>query len=363
MPRMLSSGATNWFASGVTPFWSSFLPIFAQLRPRNDISNSLSAGPVASDARLAKRMTCLVPTSWPKPPPPVGGIWVMKTWLCGSPIPNTLPPLKSWRARPSQKLSKLLAVPKNVGVLRGSTRLMVATVWVAGSLNPGTGSVAAVRMSGVRGWTLVGLAGTWTKEPLLVPPGVGMSVNGLKTTPIEDATSSTSLRTLAASHTTRSPVTGCAMPATALTLATSTPTPSGWAASGAVHSGSPAMVGSASLWKGKSLVCRSYVLGAAPPWSSNEVWPPRVLGLTWFLVRLSAPAVKWQVPQERPPSLPPWMSHNSDLPSAAATARPSTSEPGPLAFHGYPRGAWPAGAVAVAAAARIPRDKAELPTT
>jgi hypothetical protein len=40
----------------------SFFPIFGQLRPRNDISNSLSAGPVASDAMLAKRMIWRVPS-------------------------------------------------------------------------------------------------------------------------------------------------------------------------------------------------------------------------------------------------------------------------------------------------------------
>ena len=46
----------------------------------------------------------------------------MKTWNCGSVGPNTLPPLASCRALPSQKLSKLNATPNIVGVLRGSTR-------------------------------------------------------------------------------------------------------------------------------------------------------------------------------------------------------------------------------------------------
>src|ERR1051326_6803054 len=241
-------------------------------------------------------------------------------------MPKTLPPLKSWRARPSQKLSKLLAVPKKVGVLRGSTR---RSPW-----KPGIGSSAlAVRRSGVTGWTVVGLAGTWTKAPLAVPPpGVGISVNGLKTTPIEEATSFVSLSTLAASQTVTAPETACGIPATPPTLATSFPTPPGTSA----HSGSPAIWGLASLWNGKSLAARLYVLGAAPPWTWNVTSPPRWLGLTWFLVRLSAPAVKWQVPHDWTPSLPTCMSQNRDLPRAAATVRPSTEAPGPPMLHGYP---------------------------
>src|ERR1041384_4973191 len=69
-PRMLSVASTSWLASGVTPVCSSFLPILAQLRPSNDISNLLSPGPLASDARLENLMSCRVAVS-----PPV--------WLCG----------------------------------------------------------------------------------------------------------------------------------------------------------------------------------------------------------------------------------------------------------------------------------------
>src|SRR6266404_308019 len=64
-PRMLSSVATNWLASGVTPACSSFLPILAQLRPSNDISNLLSAGPLASEAMLENLMSCRVAVSVP----------------------------------------------------------------------------------------------------------------------------------------------------------------------------------------------------------------------------------------------------------------------------------------------------------
>src|SRR2546423_12625050 len=62
-PSTLSVVSTSWLARGTTPGWSSFLPIFDQLRPRNDISNSLSAGPVVSDAMLTNRMTCRVGAS------------------------------------------------------------------------------------------------------------------------------------------------------------------------------------------------------------------------------------------------------------------------------------------------------------
>ena len=56
----------------------------------------------------------------------------------------------------------------------------------------------------------------------------------------------------------------------------------------------------------------------APPWSCRVRSPPRWFGLTWFLVRLSAPAWKWHEPQDWTPSLPTCMSQNKALPSAAA---------------------------------------------
>ena len=60
----------------------------------------------------------VAPTNAPLPPVEPG---LMKMCGVGSDGPNTLPPLKLKRARPSQKLSKLNAAPCNVGVLRGST--------------------------------------------------------------------------------------------------------------------------------------------------------------------------------------------------------------------------------------------------
>src|SRR5512138_258210 len=93
---------------------NSFLPILDQLRPRKDISNSERPGPVASDAMLVNRMIWRVAAR-------LEAGDATQTWLWGSEAPNTLPPLKSWRARPSQKLSKWKPAPCIVGVFRGST--------------------------------------------------------------------------------------------------------------------------------------------------------------------------------------------------------------------------------------------------
>src|SRR6266852_7399931 len=114
---MLSVGSTNWLAWGVTPDCSSFLPILAQLRPLNDISNWLSAGPFAREPRLENLMSCRVGVRLPLGV--LATLVVTNTWDCGSDGPNTLPPLSSWRARPSQKLSKFMSARMMVGVLRG----------------------------------------------------------------------------------------------------------------------------------------------------------------------------------------------------------------------------------------------------
>src|SRR5260370_3968786 len=108
-PITLSVGSTSWLASGVTPACSSFLPTLAQLRPLNDISNLLSAGPFASEAMLENLMSCRVAVSVPLL------AWSTNIWDCGSAGPNTLPPLSSLRARPSQKLSKLNCAKSMVG--------------------------------------------------------------------------------------------------------------------------------------------------------------------------------------------------------------------------------------------------------
>src|SRR5689334_8565178 len=64
-PSRPSVGSTSWLASGVTPACSSFLPILAQLRPLYDISNLLSAGPLASDAMLENLISCRVAVNVP----------------------------------------------------------------------------------------------------------------------------------------------------------------------------------------------------------------------------------------------------------------------------------------------------------
>ena len=105
---------------------------------------------------------------------------LMKMWAVGSDGPNTLPPLKLKRARPSQKLSKLNAAPWKVGVLRGSTRRTPSLT--------GTGSATTVPMSGASART------PFTAARKFARPIGGMSTNCLnRLTPIEDITSLESL--------------------------------------------------------------------------------------------------------------------------------------------------------------------------
>ena len=205
MPSRLSSVATSWLASGVTRYvtpacvrsCSSFLPIFAQLRPANDISKSLRGGPTDWEARLenviltgcaafsgsSSSMSGLIwplLAPWRLPPLGPGLPGSIKICRVGSEGPNTLPPLKLKRARPSQKLSKLNAAPWKVGVWRGST---LRKPWFAV-----TGSSSSVPMSGFS-------AATPFAAGMNAPaPGTGMSTNALNLlTPMDDRTSLESL--------------------------------------------------------------------------------------------------------------------------------------------------------------------------
>src|SRR5262249_13795804 len=63
-----------------------------------------------------------------------------------------------------------------------------------------------------------------------------------------------------------------------------------------------------SRWKGKRLVL-SDEFGA--PFSKTLLAP----GWSWFLIRPSAPAEKWQVPHDVRPSLAAWTSQKNALPS------------------------------------------------
>ena len=72
-------------------------------------------------------------------------------------------------------------------------------------------------------------------------------------------------------------------------------------------------------------------MGPPPPLSValNKLSPPRCPGLSWFLRRLSAPALKWQLAQAWP-SLPTLASQKNAFPSAIAAglSRTKASSPG-----------------------------------
>src|ERR671937_1554784 len=152
---------------------------------------------------LTNRMICRVGTRLPAVPQlgAVGGQADTKTCDCGSEAPNTLPPWKSCRARPSQKLSKFSAAAKIVGVLRGSTLRMSCPepTGLSGSrkANPGIGSTFK---TGV----LLRRSGSTDRTPPMAEGGPkdvwgpigGMSRNWPKCTPIDEATSLATLAPL-----------------------------------------------------------------------------------------------------------------------------------------------------------------------
>ena len=74
------------------------------------------------------------------------------------------------------------------------------------------------------------------------------------------------------------------------------------------------LAGSASRWSGKSLGTSVWFGGA----TSNVVAACAVPGFSWFFVRSSAPAWKWQLAQAWMPSLPTCMSQKNALPRAMA---------------------------------------------
>src|SRR5438270_2274158 len=116
-PRTLSVGDTCCMPSGfeVSSLYPSELrPLKG--RPPHDISTGLSGGPSAWEARLTWRMS-IGDTSGP---------------LTTAPFrvaPNGSVRLKSWLARPSQKLSRLKTALMTDGALRPVTARVVP-VWV-----------------------------------------------------------------------------------------------------------------------------------------------------------------------------------------------------------------------------------------
>src|SRR5947208_6595926 len=157
-----------------------------------------------------------------------------------------------------------------------------------------------------------------------------MSPNRPKCTPIEEATSSVSLIWLLASQTLLSLNTKFKT----FPLGLSGPTSSGKAIPvtsaliAGLHNGSPATSGSVSFLKGKSAAVKSWLggkgsnvlFGAPAKLVGLPLSPSCPLGLSWFLVRLSAAACAWQLPQACTPSLPTCWSQNSDLPSTIASS-------------------------------------------
>ena len=111
-PNTLSLGCTSCDPSGVR--LSIFLPSFAKLRPPQDISKWLSAGPTACDARLEFSNSTLIPTTFAS--------CTSKMRASGLCRPAESTPLKRLLARPSQKFRWLNTALITVGVFRGSTR-------------------------------------------------------------------------------------------------------------------------------------------------------------------------------------------------------------------------------------------------
>src|SRR5919198_4786440 len=108
-PRTLSSGATSCWPSGLSD--NSFMPSFGKMRPSADISVGLLGGPTAWDA--AEELGMLILTADRLPRESAAAALALT-----SREPNGLTPLKSFWARPSQKLRKLNTALMLLGVLR-----------------------------------------------------------------------------------------------------------------------------------------------------------------------------------------------------------------------------------------------------
>ena len=121
----LSSGCTNCQDSGVRPY--NRFPMSGCIRPMNDISKSLSGGPVAWEARLetlvSKGTFITLPSPFNSHTPAAKSL---------GPIGDS--PLNRSKARPSQNWRWLNTALITVGVFRGSTRRMVVPL----TLNTGS---------------------------------------------------------------------------------------------------------------------------------------------------------------------------------------------------------------------------------
>src|SRR3954453_14989693 len=117
LPSRLSLLETSCEASGRTD--SSFLPMSDSERPFVDISTSLPGGPTACEASEELAMSTW---TWLMLPPEL----TLPTLALASREPNGSTPLKSFCARPSQKLRKLNTALIADGVLRPVERRTLA---------------------------------------------------------------------------------------------------------------------------------------------------------------------------------------------------------------------------------------------
>src|SRR6185436_6359592 len=138
LPRTLSLRLTICVRSGRSE--SSLRPMSDSVRPFEDISTGLPGGPTACDASEA---FVILTGTWSTPPE----AFTLPTVAAVSRSPNGLTPLKSFCARPSQKLRKLKTALMTDGVLRP----VVRRTGVSSTLNTGS-SVANVWSSAGSPW-------------------------------------------------------------------------------------------------------------------------------------------------------------------------------------------------------------------
>src|SRR3954452_2649995 len=151
-PRRLSSTLTCCDASGRTD--SSFLPMSDSERPNVDISTSLPGGPSACEASDEFGMLTLIMSTPPE-------ALTAPTRASTSREPNGSTPLKSFCARPSQKLRKLNTALMTEGVLRP----VVRRTSVPPMLNSGSGARKCWSSAGSPGVTPSNTDGLTPWEP------------------------------------------------------------------------------------------------------------------------------------------------------------------------------------------------------
>ena len=149
-PSTLSLGETCWEASGRTD--SSFAPMSDSVRPSEDISTGLPGGPSACEA--SEELAMLTATLSIPP-----AALTSPTRASGSRAPKGSTPLKSFCARPSQKLRKLKTALITDGVLRPvARRTLTEPTWKSESsasklcVSNGSPALTPVKCEGSTPW-------------------------------------------------------------------------------------------------------------------------------------------------------------------------------------------------------------------